>query len=265
MTELVFLKLGGSLITDKLQEETPRPEVIRRLAAEVRTALDLRPALQLLIGHGSGSYGHFAGRQYNTRDGVRTPAQWRGYAQVGAAAARLNRLVTDAFLAAGVPVVSLQPSASAVCRDGVLEALALEPLRAALEHGLVPLLFGDVALDTARGGTIVSTEELFLFLAPRLRPARILLAGEVAGVLDPAGRVVPLLRPGDELALHAGNSHGVDVTGGMSSKVGAMLDLVGAQPELVVRILSGLPAGELARTLAEPDYPAGTLLAAQAV
>jgi len=259
---LTLLKLGGSLITDKRREATPRPERLRRLAAETRAALDARPEMRLLIGHGSGSFGHFAGRRHGARDGVRSAEGWVGYAQVGAAAARLNRLVADAFLEAGVPVLSLQPSASARCHDGKLRALALEPIQTALAKGLVPLLYGDVALDDVRGGTIISTEEIFLYLTPILRPERILLVGEVAGVLDASGETLPHLRPGqlDVIATLLGGSHGVDVTGGMSSKVTAMLELVSAHPALSVRIFSGRSDGEVQRALVDPSYPAGTLL-----
>ncbi len=267
MTEpdgLVFLKLGGSLITDKTQEATPRPEHLRRLANEVRAALDTRPTIRLLLGHGSGSFGHFAGRRYRTRAGVRSSQEWVGYAQVSAAAARLNRLVTDAFLQARVPVLSLQPSASALCEDGRLRSLEIEPIQTALAHGLIPLLYGDVALDSVRGGTIVSTEEIFLHLAPILRPRRILLAGDVNGVLDPAGKVIPHIRPDHigRLAAQLGGSSGIDVTGGMLSKVTAMLELVERHPEISVRVFSGLTPGELQRALADADYPAGTVLTA---
>ena len=48
--ELVFVKLGGSVITDKTLAETARPAVIARLAAEVAHALAARPALQLVLG-----------------------------------------------------------------------------------------------------------------------------------------------------------------------------------------------------------------------
>ena len=40
MSELLFLKLGGSLITDKQREATVRLDVITRLAREVRAALE---------------------------------------------------------------------------------------------------------------------------------------------------------------------------------------------------------------------------------
>ena len=261
---LIFLKLGGSLITDKTNADTPHIQVIERLAGEVRSALDARPDIQLLIGHGSGSFGHFAAKPYGTRQGVRNAEQWQGFARVSAAAARLNRLVTDTFLAAGVPGLSLQPSASALCDDGVLHKLDLSPIQAALAAGLVPLLYGDVALDEKRGGTIVSTEELFLFLAPLLRPERILLVGEVEGVLDSSKRLIPRIRPDeiDVIRKQLGGSHGVDVTGGMLSKVTGMLELVVEHPKVSVQIFSGRSAGLLKSVLLHPETKAGTLLSA---
>ena len=144
-TSTIFLKLGGSLITDKRQPYTARHEVIGRLADETRQALDQNPHLGLRIGHGSGSFGHWAAKPYSTQEGVHSPAQWRGYAKVAASASRLNRIVTDAFLKADVPVLSIQPSASAQCHAYGLESLNTWPIHRALTHGLVPLLYGDVA------------------------------------------------------------------------------------------------------------------------
>ena len=96
----------------------------------------------------------------STRAGVRSQEGWRGYADTALVAGQLNRLVVDALREAGVPVLPLQPSASAYCHDGELRSLDERPVRVALEHGLVPVLYGDVALDEVRGGTIISTEEI---------------------------------------------------------------------------------------------------------
>ena len=116
----IFLKLGGSLITDKTKVEHAHKAVIRRLAREIKAALNARPDLQLVLGHGSGSFGHVAAKKHGTRDGVQDRSGWLGYAEVAAAAARLNQIVTDVFVAEGVPVVSVPPSASARCEDGTL-------------------------------------------------------------------------------------------------------------------------------------------------
>jgi len=263
-TAVVLVKLGGSLITDKTRPMSPRLEVIDRLARETHQAMDSAPGLRLVLGHGSGSFGHTVGQQHNTRAGVRTPEEWVGFARVSAAAAQLNRLVADAFVAAGVPVLSLQPSASAVCRDGILVHLALEPILAALDRGLVPLVYGDVALDRVQGGTIISTEEILAYLTVHLRPERILLLGEVEGVLDSRGRTLEQIRPGDLPALSdiLAGSRGADVTGGMLSKVADMLRLVESRPGVSVRIFSGLAPGALRQALIDPGFRAGTLLSA---
>jgi isopentenyl phosphate kinase len=267
VTDVQFVKLGGSLITDKGRAYTPRPEVIARLAEEVRAALDGDPTLRLLLGHGSGSFGHWTAEPYGTREGVETPAQWRGYAEVAAAAARLNRIVTDGFLAGSVPVLSLQPSASARCRDGEVKHLSVRPIRQALEKGLVPLIYGDVALDDVRGGTIASTEDLFVYLVDALRPAQILLLGRVPGVLDGDGQVIARISPDSYPRWRDAFSgpRGVDVTGGMADKVARMVDLVRRYPETRVQILTGTRPGLLTDTLLGDARRAGTLIVADRV
>jgi isopentenyl phosphate kinase len=260
MGELVFVKLGGSVITDKMQSETARPEVIARLAGEVGRALAAQPDLRLVLGHGSGSFGHVAARRYGTRQGVRSPAEWRGFAEVAAVAARLNRLVTDACLVAGVPVWSLQPSASACCRNGELISLATAPVEQALAHGLVPLLHGDVALDEEQGGTIISTEQIFSYLARRLGPKRVILAGVVDGVCegdplrDPGARRVPRISATNWDAVRGalGGSYAVDVTGGMLAKVEEMVSLAQEMPGLMVQLISGEQPGTLEAALRDP-------------
>jgi isopentenyl phosphate kinase len=259
----IFLKLGGSLLTDKTAVEAVRAAVLARLAAEIALARQALPGLRLLLGHGSGSFGHVAAARHGTRQGVSNPAQWRGLAEVSDAAARLNRLVVAALLAADVPALSLQPSASARCVNGRIQHLAPEPVEAALAAGLLPVVYGDVAFDSGQGGTIISTEEIMSYLAARLRPSWFLLAGETEGVLDLAGQTIPLITRANlpEIAAALGGSRGADVTGGMRSKVESMLQLVDTFPGLRIRIFSGLTAGLLADLLRQPELGPGTVIA----
>jgi isopentenyl phosphate kinase len=265
---LVFVKLGGSLITDKRRPETARLDVIERLAQEIATVRRLKPALRLVIGHGSGSFGHVYGKQYGTRAGVTTPDAWYGYALTADAAARLNRIVTAALLAAGIPAWSIQPGAVLRCVDGRIVEGPLASVRRALDRGLAPVLYGDVAVDDVRGGTIASTEEIFEWLAAHLPPRRLVLAGEVDGVytadpnLDPHARRIADITPATLGQLNAtlGGSHGMDVTGGMAAKVKESLAMVAAHPGLEVVICSGLAAGHVQRALVETQASIGTRL-----
>ena len=264
MSELVFIKLGGSLITNKRAEASYRSETVLAIGETLRAVIAERPELCLLLGHGSGSFGHVAAARHGTRAGVESEEQWRGFAEVANAAAELNRLVRDDLRACQLPVMSVQPSASAFCEDGDLVAFAWPTLRELLARRLIPLIYGDVVLDARRGGTIASTEEQFAYLAQPLVPSRMLLLGEVAGVYDGAGQVIPRIAPADFAARveQLSGSAGTDVTGGMLSKVRAMLALVTRQPALRVRIMSGEDQRALRAAILEErsDLP-GTLIA----
>ena len=276
LAELVFVKLGGSLITDKNVEARARPEVIRRLALEVRRALDRRPDLRIVLGHGSGSFGHRVAERYRVHEGLGTPSpanggsEWRGYALTGAAATRLNRIVTDICLDVELPVVSIQPSASARCCKGEVREMSVYPVQEVLKHGLIPLVYGDVALDESWGTTIASTEAIFVYLARQLRPQRILLLGEVEGVYtgdprkDAQAELISTIQASriDEAERGLGGSHAVDVTGGMRSKVYWMVGLLRDLPGLRVQVLSGLDPGLLETALIDSQCRAGTWITA---
>jgi isopentenyl phosphate kinase len=260
--DLVFVKLGGSLITDKHREATPRPEELRGLAEELAAARRAAPHLSVVLGHGSGSFGHWEANRHGTREGVSTPREWVGFARVSAAASRLNRIVVDTFLEAGVPVLSLQPSASALSDGGRITTYAVEPIRRALDVELVPLVFGDVAFDGRIGGTILSTEDIFAHLASSLRPTRVLLLGNAPGVLGRDRQVIPEITPRSFPAIEPllRGSAGVDVTGGMADKVARMVALVSRVPGLRVWILTGRAPGNLKRALLHPEGTGGTCI-----
>lgn len=263
MRELTLLKLGGSLITDKRRERAFRGEQVSQIASVIRDALAARPDLGLVIGHGSGSFGHMAARRYGTMDGVAGREAWLGFLEVARAAADLNALVAEALAGAGVPVMRLQPSAGTVCSDRQIVHWDLSTLITAMGCDLVPLIYGDVAFDHVRGGTITSTETLFFYLASHLPVRTILLLGEVAGVLDERGQRIPHITPQNlpEVEVALGGSAGTDVTGGMETKVRDMVALVQRVPGLQVRIVDGRSPERLLRVLLA-NAEEGTLITA---
>lgn len=130
------------------------------------------------------------------------------------------------------------------------------------------MVYGDVALDEIQGCTIISTEQIFACLAPRLGSNRIILAGIVDGVFtadplrDQGARLIEEISPTNFAWVEEmlAGSHGVDVTGGMLAKIRTMYDLVCNQPSLTVRLISGMRPGLIERALLDPGIQEGTLL-----
>ena len=265
---LIYLKLGGSLITQKDKPETPRLDVLERLTREIARARQARPGLQLVLGHGSGSFGHVSAQRHGTRRGVHSEAGWYGFASTADAAARLNRIVAAQLLHAKLPAWTVQPSAALRCEDGKVVGGPVETVRLALARGLLPLIHGDVALDSVRGGTIASTEEIFEQMAAQLPPARIVLAGEVDGVYssdprqDPTAVLLREITPlsFDTLQAKLGASHATDVTGGMAAKVEQSLRMVRALKGLEVIVCGGLTPDAVFHALTDLSDPPGTLI-----
>lgn len=250
LQQLTFLKLGGSLITDKTRRHTAQKGVITRLADEIATALIKQPDLRLIIGHGSGSFGHVPAKKYGTRQGVHTPREWQGFQEVWYEASRLNCILTEALHAAGLHALAFPASAAVIAREGEIKEWDINPLTAAIEHNLLPVVYGDVTFDEILGGTILSTEDLFVHLAGWLQPRRILLAGLEDGVWEDypqCTRLIPEITAQnfDQLSRSLGSSASTDVTGGMASKVRQALAMLELTPGAEAFIFSGVTPGNV--------------------
>ncbi len=246
----IYLKLGGSLITHKHRRRTPRREAIRRLASEISMAMRNLPGVQLIIGHGSGSFGHVPASKYGTRRGVHTPEEWQGFTEVFRQARELNQIVLDILSQAHLPVIAFPPSACIQADDGQVSSWNLDPLCSALQAGLIPLVNGDVIFDRTRGGTIFSTEDVFVALSNWLPPDLILLCGMDEGVYQDFPRcthLISTITPDNqaEMFVTLGGSAATDVTGGMIEKVRLMLTLLEKIPALRAVIFSGKIEGNL--------------------
>jgi len=264
--EIVFLKLGGSLITDKTKPFTTRPTVIHRLCNEIAEARKAK-RFGLIIGNGGGSFPHGPAHKYQTHRGYLGPESVRGFAEVQDAAARLNRIVVNALLAAGVNACSIHPSAGAIARESRIVRWDLRPLRKILDLGLVPCVYGDVAVDERHGMCILPTEEVFAFLAEELKPTRIIVAGDVDGVLagNPAFGSAPLIpeinkKNYADVSKWLGASRAAaDVTGGMLGKVNKLREIAALSRASEIIVVNGLAAGRV-RDALEGKNVVGTVI-----
>lgn len=251
MYNLTFLKLGGSVITDKSRPYTTRPQVIARLAREVAQYLGEKPAhTRVIIGNGAGSFAHRSAARYRTMGGyVRADSKY-GAAFVHRDAERLNGIIIDALLKAGVKAISVPPIIIARRRNDRLEEL--------LAEDYVPVVYGDVVLDQKRGCTIFSTEKVFWncyenLSRKKFRVKKVIAVSDVDGVYDANKNLIAKIEisrgtsQGRRLFAGVGGSRGTDVTGGMAAKVKALAQFARAGvPGIIV---SGLARGRVLNTL----------------
>lgn len=263
MPSIVFVKLGGSLLTDKTQPFTARTEVIERLAGEVADSWDAHEG-QLVLGHGSGSFGHVAAERSGLLDRS-SGAAGEAVSRTQQAASALHRRVTDALRDEGLPVYSVAPSSAFVASGGEPVEVQAEPVRRALDLGAVPVTYGDVVMDREQGATICSTESVFRALIDELEDQgvttrRVLWFGDTEGVYDDEGETIDALSPEQTTQLldEIGTASGTDVTGGMRHRLRTARTLAGqGVPSLIT---SGLETGRLRRALRGDTVPGTQVL-----
>jgi isopentenyl phosphate kinase len=217
MPELVLLKLGGSVVTNKRGDAAIDHAAIRAIATMLGEA-----GFSGAIVHGAGSCGHPEAHRYGLALGADRSTR-TGIPVTHEAVASLNRAVVATLRAAGLDAVGISPLAACTAEAGRIASFEEEPLRILLGLGAVPVLHGDVVMDRERGACIISGDQLVAYLAPRLGLRRVGLVTDVPGVLGPGGTVVPRISRAGVKGLMLGASATTDVTGGMEGKVAELL------------------------------------------
>lgn len=278
MRPVVLVKLGGSLITLKDRPDTPRLGVIDRLAREIAEAW---PNLEggLILGHGSGSFGHAAAHDVGLLgDGASGRARLgssealarmaRGAPHVQRKAAELHALVMAALRKVDLPAFSIAPSSGATASEARILSFQAQPFALALSGSLLPVTYGDVVMDRERGASILSTETVLAGLADSLPDhgwavERAIWLGETDGIYDADGGTVSSVSAalGERLRHSVGGSGATDVTGGMAHRLDTALAL--AARGVRSWIGDGTREGVLARALIGEEV-GGTVVPAAA-
>lgn len=235
---LMVLKLGGSVITEKERNKTPNVDSIRRLAREIADANVKR----LMIVHGGGSYGHPLAKQYKIIEGYRETSQIEGLSKTHQAMLELNKLVVEALICHNIAAFSVAPSSCVVTKAGRIETFFDDALQILLNAGFVPVLFGDTVLDTEIGFTVLSGDQLVVALAARFNASRLVFGVDVDGLCtaDPKTDASAQLIPHatfEELknTLHKiRGSDTTDVTGGMAGKILELTNIANADIQAII-------------------------------
>jgi isopentenyl phosphate kinase len=252
MKELILIKLGGSVITDKKKKFTARRENIKRFAKEIRDAQKVFKG-KIIIGHGAGGFAHIPAAKYRTKEGLIGKNSLYGMAVTEDAARQLNMILVSVFLKEKLPVFSFSPASFLISDAKVYSKSYLDPVKKALQTGIIPVVYGDVVIDKKIGCTIFSTEKMLSVLAKELKKLykiRIIYVTDVDGVYDKKGITIPVISKKNFNQLKASilGARGVDVTGGMLHKVEEALALA-EETEIKTSIINGIKDGNLEKTI----------------
>ncbi|WP_346898332.1 isopentenyl phosphate kinase [Clostridium sp. UBA7503] len=258
MENIVIIKLGGSLITKKNIPFCINEQHIDNVIKEIKQIYD-NCNYKLIIGHGGGSFPHVYAEEYNINKGFVSENSYMGFCKVQNAARKLNSILLDKFIDAGLPVASFQLSDQCIQADSVIKSADMTTLYKMLDYNMIPLVYGDVALDVNKGCSVISTEEIFRFICKDIecrkefsyyKVNKIILCGVVEGVLtaDPNYKKDATLIPVVDASNYGniGNclskAYGFDVTGGMKHKVDTMIKINNGAD---IRIIDGSHYGNL--------------------
>lgn len=223
MKETVLIKLGGSVITDKSGDCTVNTETLERISGVISSHSEI----QFIIVHGgAGSCGHPEAKRHHLDMGGLDSNNKSGIFITHRAVLKLNTAVVNALRANGVEAVGIHPLDACTAKNGRLESFSHQPVEMLVHQGIVPVLHGDVVMDSVRGGAcIVSGDQLVSAIPARIHVDRIGLATDVAGVLRDGDVVPPLINRDTVADIEIGESDNTDVTGGMIGKLTELLRL----------------------------------------
>ncbi|MCX6767308.1 MAG: isopentenyl phosphate kinase [Candidatus Micrarchaeota archaeon] len=244
MAELVVLKLGGSVLTDKKKALTANKKVIARLAKEVGEVIN-SAQVRVVVVHGAGSFGHILAKKYGLQGGVHDASQRIGFAETHAAVTELSQLIAREFAKNNVPAIPVYPLLTARQQNKKLVSFNHQVVKDLLFAGLTPIVPGDVVLDGALAGSICSGDASAPWLARALEAKRMVFGVDVEGVCttDPKKDRKAVLIPEitskniNQVLASLGGSSAPDVTGGMRGKIMELAEQAKATPITIVNAL----------------------------
>lgn len=264
MTELVILKIGGSIITKKDQPFTANNDSLTRIADEIAEAFD-RKKMKLILIHGAGSFGHYLADKTRIHEGLKSPEQAIAFGEIQKWQNYWNSMVVTELNRHGLPAMPVQASAFAITEEKKLTWMPTRTIKELLKLDMIPVLYGVPAVDLKQGCCILSGDQILSWIAERLKPARIIHGIDVDGIFtedpkkNPDADIISEIRldQWDEIKDHLSGSSSVDVTGGMFGKVEELMRLKGTG--ITCEMINANKEGYVRRAL-EGEEGLGTII-----
>ncbi len=228
---IIFIKYGGSVITNKEKEEEVIEKNIDFISSQIKEVYNLKK-YSFIIGNGAGSFGHIQVKKYHLKDDITSDFQKLGFSKVSFLVSKLNFKVVSSLINYNLPAISIKPSSIYLSKNNKKNKFFIDSILEFLNSDYLPVLYGDMVLDKEKGGVVLSTDKIFfelvkIFYKKNLKIEKIIFCGKTLGVIDKKGKTIPLITKKNYPKIKSvffENSY-VDVTGGMKTKVETALKI----------------------------------------
>lgn len=224
--KLLVIKLGGAVVTFK---NSPVPKarisVIKRLIQEIKQISLL--GYSIILVHGAGSFAHGLVKKYDLHHGMKTIKQKRAFKLTQNRMLKLNKIIMDGLIQAGLNAISLPPHTILTQTEGRLNYFDPKIIKKHLQNDRVPILFGDMVLDDKWGCSVLSGDTIVCYLGSKLKADKVIFLSDVDGIYDkdprknPKAKLIPEINNSnlDQVLKGLSETGREDVTGEMQGKV----------------------------------------------
>ncbi|UCD00841.1 MAG: type 2 isopentenyl-diphosphate Delta-isomerase [Promethearchaeota archaeon] len=249
--EIILLKLGGSLLTNKNKPFSLREETLESCLTQI-----IESKKPLILIHGGGSFGHPLAKKYQISQGLNETIEDQivGLSKTHEAMNKFNSIIINKFLDKGYPAISIQPSSIFIQDFNEINLKSIDPIEKLLDLGIVPVLYGDILLSKDFSFSILSGDHIILKLCEKIRNFKI---SKVIFAIEEDGIYVKV-NGNEKLALKINSNdlddlklaqldQKIDVTGGIKGKLETIKEIV--KFNIPVQIINGLKNKNIIKAL----------------
>lgn len=223
--KIYFIKLGGSIITDKNIPLKADFHAINSLVRQIASIKKQIKDINLIIGNGAGSFGHYFALKHKKNNNFVFFDSF-GLSEINFYVKKLNLLIVEKLLEKNISAVSFSPSSFIFSKNNKLKKIFLDPIINALNQDIIPVVFGDIIFDEKLNSVIFSTERIFEELIKKLKDyyqvKTIIYCSDIDGVYDSQKKVIEKINKKNFLKIKKeleNYSKKFDVTGGIIHKI----------------------------------------------
>lgn len=238
---LVILKIGGSVITDKKHNrKIINKKKLERIIKEIAYAKK-KNNFSLIIVHGAGSFGHKIVKSFDLKDGYKDRSQIKAISRLSLDLRKLNIEILKHLKKENIDSITFDQSSAWKMTNKRLRNCDLSIINKYLQLNLTPVLYGDVLINDKLRFSILSGDQIIYYLAKKLYAKKVLIGTDLDGIFesDPKinknARLIKKVDSNSIKNLSLGQSLSTDVTDGMKGKVEELIRLAkfGIESEIV--------------------------------